>query len=214
MAFSLVEVLVTLSLIVLLVTLCLPVFKSALTQVNLGRSSNALRQIQSVNLLYCAEHDGYYVPIASRNSSGVLERWMDNQEFLNYFGLGLKQNKPWPATLVSPATVLRDSNGNQRIDRSYGMNYTGLTGLEVAGAKWQFKAVNVKYPSQTIALADATDWIIDSYQASAYKTPETYFLHAVAYRYRGKAAVVFYDGHVEARTMEQMTNSSSMWRFD
>lgn len=211
--FSLVELLVAISIIAMLAVLCFPGFKSALIRANLGQSCSNLRQIQAANILYSADHDGYYVPIASRDAAGVLERWMDHQPFLDYFGL--QKGDPWPAKLVSPSTAIRDSKGNKRIDRSYGMNYTGMTGLEVYGSKWQLKTVRVRYPAQTIACADATDWIIDFYQAGAYKgAPEVYTLHAMAYRYAGKAGVAFYDGHVEALTMSEVLAAPKAWSFE
>lgn len=210
-AFTLVELLVAVSILSVLLALLVASFQGIFKVNDLTQSMNALRQIQTANQAYAAENRGWYVPILERDDNGVLTRWVDNRGLLEK--LGIEKGSPWPDSLISPRAGLLDSSGRPRYDRSWGMNKEGFTGYSTKGNKWQAHAGRLQRPSETIAIADGLDWIISSHSADEYAGEEVYIHNGIAYRYDGRATVVFYDGHVRAMTMEEILAEPELWDF-
>ncbi len=209
--FSLVELLATFAIIGVLAAILIPVLGKLRTKADLGRSITMLRQIQNANQLYANEHEGRYVPIIGWDSDGNSTRWVDNAEFLEFLDGG--NDGIWPASFVSARAGILDEYGQPRYDRSWGMNAEGLSGFGAQDTEWALQITTVKNPSNAIAIADAVDWLINSDGAGSYPGKEVYTSHAVAFRYEGQAAIVFYDGHVEAMTKEELLSSPELWEI-
>ncbi|GHC03463.1 hypothetical protein [Cerasicoccus arenae] len=168
-----------------------------------------IRQLQIANALYASEHAGQYVPILSRNEEGTLTRWLENEDYRAL--LGIAKEQAWPDELISPNANVLASDGERRFDRSYAMNITGFTGYSDAGNAWQINSYKLENPSDVIAMTDALDWIVSYYGSAKYKGAEESLNSAVAYRYNEKAAVAYYDGHVESHDMSDLSDDIKPW---
>lgn len=219
-AFSLIEVLVAMGIIGVLSVLLFGAVTQMRTSANLAKSINILKQLQTANFSYAGDHDGSFLPVVTFNANGVDRPWQDNEEFRRYLGV-MPPNAPWPDNLISPGAQLRDAAGNRRIERSYGMNNEDLiTGNWGDSKSTQFgtRVVKVASPARTIAFADALDWMINSKGVSNYRGKEEDLKnqgqpYSVAYRYRGKAGFVFFDGHAEALSMKELQNNTNYFKY-
>ncbi|MGE9290905.1 MAG: type II secretion system protein [Puniceicoccales bacterium] len=208
-AFSLVELLVVIAVIGILAGITFSILGSTRDQARLTTSLSNIRNLHAANTLYANEHGGHYVPILSRDDEGTLTRWLENETFRSYLGIG--EDADWPENLISPNAGVLDSNGNPRSDRSYAMNITGLTGYSTPGNQWQMNVFEVKNPEKTIAMTDALDWIVSYYGAKKYNGEEVSSGSTVAYRYNDKAAIIYFDGHTEAKTMDEISENPDIW---
>ncbi|MGE9295338.1 MAG: prepilin-type N-terminal cleavage/methylation domain-containing protein [Puniceicoccales bacterium] len=207
--FTLTEVLVVIAIIAIIAAILIPAVGAVRDKVSLGKSFSNIRQLHSANALYANEHSGLYVPIVARDSEGKLTRWLENVEYRDY--LGILEDGSWPQDLLSPNADVLDSNGDRRADRSYAMNITGFTGYSNPNNLWQIRAHAVTDPSKTIAMTDALDWIVSFHGANKYEGEEVTMNSAVAYRYNDLATVLYYDGHVEALSMDELTSDIRQW---
>lgn len=207
-AFSLIELLAVICVIGILASLVFVSIQTIREHSLLAKSISNIRQLQAANSLYALDHDGRYVPIRTI-LDGKTKRWLDNQDYRDH--LGIAEGEDWPQTLISPKAGVLDGNGNPRYDRSYGMNKTGLADFYNADNEWQIAMSSIENPQRTIALTDALDWIVGDYGLDRYPNEESYVNSAVAYRYEGKAAVVFYDGHAGAYTQSELLEHKRDW---
>ena len=79
------------------------------------------------------------------------------------------------------------------------------------------RVTEVSQPSKIIEMADAMAHSIDRTSADTYAgevEPSSGQFKATAYRHRGKANVLFFDGHVETLSREVLTNpqtNETLW---
>tara|TARA_R100000027_G_scaffold66361_2_gene62160 strand:- start:4056 stop:4754 length:699 start_codon:yes stop_codon:yes gene_type:complete len=208
-AFSLIELLVVIAIIGILAGITISVLGNTRDKARLTTSLTNIRELHTANTLYANEHGGHYVPIMTRNDEGTLTRWLENDTYRSY--LGIAPDADWPERLLSPNAMVLDSNGDPRFDRSYAMNITGLTGYSTPGNEWQMNVFGLENPEKTIAMTDALDWIVSYYGAKKYSGEEISSGSAVAYRYEGKATVIYFDGHAEAKTMSEIADNPDAW---
>lgn len=219
-AFSLTEILVATCIIGILSALLAGMASRTLTNANLAKSINILKQLQAANISYSNDHNGDFLPVVTFNEKGTDRPWPDNQDFRLYFGI-TDSNAKWPERLISPGAQLRDAAGNKRMERSYGMNNEGLiTGSwgDAKSTQYGTRTVKVASPSQTIAFADALDWMINISGISNYQGKEEDLKsqgkqYSTAYRYRDKAGVVFFDGHAEALSMKELQANTNYFKY-
>lgn len=189
-----------------------------MTQAQLNQSLNNLKSFQQANQLYAAENDGKYVPIVAFDSKGIDTPWCANASFRGFLGLN-PATTSWPKRYLSPRATIKDSSGNVRIDRAYGINNQGINipwGASSANNSYQARVQTMANPANAIAFADSLDWMINYSGVSNYKGMETDLKaqgiqYTIAYRYNSKAAVVFYDGHAEAMTEQQLANNPDLF---
>ncbi|PTX96095.1 hypothetical protein DB345_09860 [Spartobacteria bacterium LR76] len=210
-AFSLLEILSSAAIVAVLAALLLPVFQSARFSAQKAKNLANLRVIQAANIAYSAEHDGRFVASSIWDSEGKGVNWHENPEFrANY--LNISKTGPWPDGMLSPLATIRNDKGYRRTDRSYGYNYESLGG--VAGTPntiRQAVAQRMRSPSKTLAFADALDWQIKMMAADLYAGKEEFIGSAIAYRYEGRAGVVFFDGHAEMLSRSEVVNNADLW---
>jgi len=210
-AFSLLELLAAISVIAILGAIVITSVQTVREHSLLAKSLGTIRQYQAANALYSLDHNGRYVPIRTINENGGTDKWMYNQEFREK--LGIAEGQPWPDTLISPNAGVVDSNGNRMVSRSYGMNTLEFSDWFNIEISYQPSLASLENPADTIAFADALDWVISNKGNGITRYPgeEIYTQGAVAYRYAGKATVVFYDGHTGAYTMEELLEHEQDW---
>lgn len=218
-AFSLIEVSVAVLIVVILASLSIPAFSSARSIAASMRCISNLRQLQQANITYVGTHDGGYVPVFINGSEAAASGrvlWTGNSDFLNLLDISQTVNstsdlkKAWPRQLLCPKATIDGG----RIDRCYAYNRTGITAIySKPGAKAMVRSMEIPYPSKVIAFVDAVNWMMD------YDVPVGDYIgevtqdNTVAYRHNGRANAVFFDGHVESLSKEQITAGAELWRI-
>jgi len=216
LGFTLVELLASIAIVAILASLLFALSGNIMDRVDSSKSRKNLRDLQMVNLIFANENNGDFMPAWQNSPTGGLSRqWFNQPIFHTHLGipLGERGNINWPAEYICPKAEiaqesLRDnpSNGAAAMARSYGYNIEGNDvnwGTPSAGNP--LRKVRVVNPSETIAFADALDWLINASGSSAYSGKEERTQSKmVSYRHNGAANVVFFDGHVEELPREDL----------
>lgn len=216
-AFTLLELLIVTAIVAILVALLFPVYGRIRLTADLDASSQNVRNLQLGNQQYANDHNGAYVPLTNWDETGATgASWYSDPEFRQYFGLSGKSTV-WPLSMISPRSQAVNSQGQRCMQRSYGYNDTTLrthVSWGTPNQRIQPRVTKVANPSRTIAFADAVDWQITIDGADLYPNPETYVASAIAYRYGGRAAVVFFDGHGGTVTRQEAVGNSLLWNIE
>lgn len=219
MAFTLVELLVVIAIIAILAAILLPVMGKMKRSGLVTKSTNNLRQIQLANIQYASEHNMNFVPGKTKSDvdgSGNVtkdgEIWMLNDDLHRYMGLDRSKYsyKKFADVFYSP---LVDRN---IVSFSYGYNVTKLELYDPLSDKRTRNSLRVDPISRTLAFAESQDWQIRSHEASKYDGTEKYSALTIAYRIGGsggsaKTLAVFYDGHVESLSRDQVVGNNTLW---
>lgn len=216
--FTLIELLAVIAIIGIIAAILIPVLTSVRTQSQIAKNLSNLRNIQIANITYSNEHDGQYVPVASWDNEGGKTFWHDHEDFRKKY-LGISASGSWPDGMISPLATSRNSAGDRMIHRSYGYNFTTVRGDDFGtpGLTRGGTIMLVANPSKTLAFADALDWQIQMSGADRYSGNEelmdTNKNNAIAYRYDGYAGVVFFDGHTEMLSREEVIDNKALWEI-
>lgn len=213
--FTLVELLTVVAILAVLAAILIPVTNAILANSGMSRNLSNLRSLQGANMLYAMDNNGKYVPVGTFDETGAYRNhWHRNPEFAPVY-LGVADIYAWPEELISPRATLRDADGHLMIERSYGYNYTGLGGYGVPDTSRNATLNQVFQPTKTLAFADALDWQIQINGANKYSgVEEVSNLNnnsAIAYRYNGKAGVVFFDGHTKMLSRDEVVGNRELW---
>ncbi len=213
--FTLVELLVVIGMIAVLVALgtgALFKFRGAGDKL---KASNNLKELQLANISYSTDHNGKYVPIYGTNNDGVKSYWPSNKVFLSL--LFSEAHAVLPNGDVNTKvpdgffdkTYLKeagsDSNAHKFFGGPYGYNHTtelAATGL-VWGSEGSYggaRVTRINDPVRTMAFGLCSNWILRYESRLNYlENPDDGINESgmLRYFYSGKVPVVFYDGHVE-----------------
>lgn len=202
--FTLVELLVVITIIAVLATLSFMGFSRMRASADRATVSNVMRQLQMANHAYASEHNGSYVPISSMDENqNRINDWHSSSVFLSYLtgdSTALKNNQAItnkvPVSILDPAVVRAKQRLWDRVFASYGYNSVGMPSL-APGRDRSFRVTQVTNPTRTAAFITATDWIV-SYNGRfrwLQKPVEGKSTdQRIAYRHGGKAVVAYYDG--------------------
>lgn len=203
--FTLVELLVVIVIIASLAAIGITsVFRFRRAADRANAVSN-LRQIQTANTAYAADHDGRYVPPSSGDPADPAgpALWFENPDFVSQlkgdsatFVSGGAPNLTLPLSLMDPAVVRAKPAGYETLGASYG------------------------YTVPQIDDAPRQAQLADPARSAAFITSDTPFVTqdtgAIAYRHDKKAVVVYYDGGAREITPAQVTSfgdaSSRFWK--
>jgi prepilin-type processing-associated H-X9-DG protein/prepilin-type N-terminal cleavage/methylation domain-containing protein len=178
-AFSLIELLVVLSVITVLAAMLTPVVSSTVAQARTSKCLQQLRQIGVAVNLYANDNAGEFP--ASRHQ-GVLKSWV--QVLQPYAGGKILYRCP--------------EDPNLKRDRSYALNDL-LTAGAAPGANFT-RRQNIPEASQTIYLAETQANYVTSDHfhfggEEGAASPESFIAQVAAERHRGSANYLFADGH-------------------
>lgn len=211
--FTLVEVLVMITIMIVIAGLALLGIQSARDYADMTVSMNRIKGLGVANAAYAADHNGRYVPIITTDDDakpGV--QWHFNAEFLKALMgelkllegvVGYEGTGGIPVGVLDPVTVKARKRYWDRLSGSYGYNQEHIPGGFSWGAKAQ-KAqqtiMTIPNPSRTFNFITATDWLVRydaRYQWLNRPIEGKTENGQIAYRHKGKAIAVFYDGHTE-----------------
>lgn len=212
LAFTLVEMLVVISIIVLLAALLMPGLRSAIESVRSAQCSNQLRQVAILFTQYADEFNGYPpTPI-------IGAYWVPSWN--NYYMPGTWQTMTIEMYDMDKKLLQCPMHPTQRLfstiyKTSYGGNMRPIIGLTwdgnalVTGGKIK-RLTRLKRPSNTCWMADDfgnPDISIESGEGYIYDIDQPYTwatFPAVSFRHNVMANFSFFDGHVETRSPDRV----------
>lgn len=226
--FTLVELLVVISIIALLMSILVPSLARAREQAKRVICTTNLRQIGLANSLYAHDSDDWYVPYYTKS----LTIWFQNPLYVRIMAISkrtddvdtaaavmltLPEDYKCPTDRRNQDDALWD-DGVSRIDVSYGYNITNLLegNMWKVGQHYGHKILQIHRPSMKIAFMDSTDygvyskypWFLADYTKYWDKwgdvsgPPNNW--HTPAYRHNEGANIVFFDGHTEYLKKEEI----------
>ena len=210
--FTLVELLVTITIIIVIASLAFLGARSVRDSANMTTSMKRIKNLGLANAAYAADHGGRYVPIISIPEEGVGVQWHYNAEFLGFLAgdlpvlRGVIKDRNGidglPEELLDPVTVKAKQKDWSRLSGSYGYNQENIPGGYAwsRGTKAQQTTSTIANPSRNFNFITATDWLVRHRGRFDWlKNPVEGKTSngQIAYRYKGKAIAVFYDGHTE-----------------
>lgn len=208
--FTLVELLVTITIIGVLATLSVMGFKRLREKADVVTTVKRIRGLTEANVLYATDHGGKYVPVFAFDEDGQgAVQWHYNRAYLEaligdweafensevFEGIdGL------PEQILDPIVVRAKKRYWSRISASFGYNAENMAGGSWGqpGTARSHTISSVSNPDETCAFITATDWLVVHSGALLWenspvegKTENS----KIAYRHQGKAVVSYYDGH-------------------
>ena len=227
--FTLIEILVVLAITAILIALIVPSIHMVRNRVNTQTTISNLRTLQQANLLFGNDHSGNTVP-AQVNGNYATGMWFQNEAFLGYLGLTPTDrmwDEDWPTYAKSghPGASPNQPPGKMDRQASIGINLGVRQHWPNPDGTFNdlsFNVSHIKNPARTMAFADANDTWIRMDRANSWQNDhEGWYSMAIAYRNGakadgtgGKAAVVFFDGHVELLTRAQVVGNWELWNPD
>ncbi len=203
--FSLTELLVVVLIIAALAAIVLTGYSRIKSAGDQATAMSSMRQLQIANSSYAADHNGHYVPISSKDGNGALSmEWYRDPEFLSYLTGDTTQSGKTdasasvPVSLMDPLVVRSKKKWWDKLGGSYGLNDTGIKYQKKDSDPLASLTVsNVSDPTRSAAILSSTNYIAQYagrflWQSSPVEGKTTD--GKVAFRHRGKAVVVYYDG--------------------
>lgn len=206
--FTLLELLATVSLVMILAALLVPATSGAMRAADSSKCAQTLRQL-STAVLACAGENHMTLPRSSHSAYAANERgW--SRSILPYLGERSDlPNSEWARVQARlfrcPADALRKTG------QSYGMNVffelrPEFDEYEGSPAQWR-TLPSIPHPSRAILLAEvggSSDHVMSHFWTAG----QTGGYDCAHDRHGGKANFAFADGHIEMLSVEQTFDSS------
>lgn len=217
--FTLIEVLITITIIVVIAGLAAVGTRKLREKADMVTALKRISGFAQANAMYAVDHSGRYVPAYSfdeESQPGI--PWHYNPTFLEALmgaNLSVEEAEEFegvdglPEQLLDPVVVRAKKRYWSRISASFAYNNENVPGGSwgVPGTSRAHTISSVLNPSESFAFISATDWIANYggrllWRKSPVegKTNDS----KIAYRHGNRAVVVFYDGHTETISMDQM----------
>jgi prepilin-type N-terminal cleavage/methylation domain-containing protein/prepilin-type processing-associated H-X9-DG protein len=205
--FSLIELLVVVSIIAVLAGMLLPGVRMVRDAARATQCTSNLRQLQLANATYKSDN-GYWIPGYDNTFAGS-RFWIQSRDFIASYTddkVTDADNTHIPAGQFCPAS--RPPASWDKMSYSYGYNCNAT--MAPAGQPWYFHPTD----AGIVSFADGLDWFLSygglsNYYVTGSPKPEgARSSQSTAFRHHGTAQVAFYDGHV---TSMKFTELSSTW---
>ena len=217
--FTLIELLVVVAIIGVLASLLLPVLARAKASGYTAQNQNNLRQIAGAFSMYEDDHDGLSVGVGGSDGKYFFGHYRGPGQSVDYSGGHLSLYvKNAERVWQDPAFNLPGKRAKGRTC-SYAYNYRYLNELEESGSWWDpnysYRWVGIEISAMVLPVdtvlfgASARNWMgpveenwfwTPPSEARAWPGWETAYTH---FRHRGKATVLWADGHVEMVAPDQ-----------
>jgi prepilin-type N-terminal cleavage/methylation domain-containing protein len=215
-AFTLVELLVVIVIIVSLAALSLVGVRRMIDNAKTTKTVSNLRQLQAANAVYSVDNNGKYVRLFTGQSFS--NGWFWNPEFLACLGETLDSKGQVSTPVIRSGFSAPSARIAYNSSRVPGPNGDSLY-FWSADADLALRVSDLVRPETTVAFIDSNDWWVNPDQWNSWKTiandQKSSPPAAVAYRNRGKAAAVTFGGNVlmlERQDMDKSTPSGK-WRW-
>lgn len=212
-AFTLIELLVVIAIIAVLAALAFPVIGRVKDNGYTSETISNLRNLQLANISYASDHNGRYVsPQETTNGNSV---WFVNKKFLGYLGVtdaNWDEKYPEVAKCGFPSASPPDPKKNDR-QQSIGINLGGNLWYPDKNGNQPDSTIGMLEvdPSKMFAFCDATAHFVRMSAAGDWTTDEKWNGMKMAYRNRGRAAVVYFDGHTGLVSKEESVGNDVLW---
>lgn len=202
--FTLVELMVSIVIVVALVAIVFVVSNRVKESAGKATSVSNLKQLQLANGLYATDNNGRFVACYTKNEEGKTGGlWDRNPDFLDvYIGPNQptrgnnQESRVEPKHLDAIAYKAR-GNGYDTLKASYGMISKEPYTSSGPGTDSSYRSTELTSPAQTAAFVTAVNWLVQYSGRTGWDGTEGKVnAPRIAYRHRGKALVVYYDGHV------------------
>jgi prepilin-type processing-associated H-X9-DG protein len=200
LALTLVELLVTVAIIAVLVALLLPAVSRVRESANRSRCASNFVQIGVAIHQFAADNDGWLPAALGAHGLNILSR---AGPLARYWG-NYDMSTPLEAYLKATPVVCPSASRLNPPGWTFSHNYVGNVGIlgwPDAGYR-QHKAAEVERLSQKIVLGEGKNSFDSKDGGYIKKWDNPNSLRGV---HQGKTNLLFLDGHVEARTIEQVT---------
>ena len=193
--FSLIELLVTITIIAILASLLMVMFRVVRDMATATRCGNILRQIQLANIQYSMNWDGQFVPFYYWPNG---QNWTWNRDILDNLDMTGEPLCPLAKNIQKLGPDL---------GLSFGMNFPRFVHSDYLSplGSWGI--------SNKVAFADTLNvhsnyWHANpnNYWVNGLPSPEGFNKECVAYRHRRLANAVFFDGHLERLSAADLYN--------
>lgn len=195
--FSLIELLVVVSIIAILAGMLLPGVRMVRDAARATQCASNLRQLQLANATYKTDN-GYWMPGFDTSFAGS-RFWIQSRDFIAAYTddkVTDADNNRIAANQFCP--VSRPPTSWDKLSYSYGYNCNQT--MAPPGQSWYFHPTD----AGIVSFADGLDWNLDYsdlpnyYLAGSPKPEGLRSTRSTAFRHNGAAEVAFYDGHVAA----------------
>lgn len=214
--FTLIELLVVIAIIAILASMLLPALNKARDTAKKIKCAGILKQYGTGYALYAADNNDFVIPVRNNNLAVFPDGTSSSGNWHAHLGKYLSNNSFfYSANLICPDAlpgVVQDPPV-YRVRGSYGAAASDFS--VPTDVLWTAKVITYKQnalqkPSNLIANADATNWVITHTSSN----PSIYLLKpdqydssnlATAYRHNNQTAnVVFRDGHVASHSAREL----------
>jgi hypothetical protein len=166
-----------------------------------------LSQLQLANASYASDHGGRYVSLYATDDEGARTGyWYQDPTYLGYL-TGDSENpsgKPLraaPSSNLDPKVYRAGKAMYYSMAASYGMSESGLMGQTGPNVQAAHSMSKIPNPAGAMAFATATDYRVGYGGRFSWTEDQARSNNgAMAYRYGGKALVVYFDGHAGEMT--------------
>ena len=225
--FTLVELLVVISIIGLLAGLGIPAMKAAQDKAKQAACASNLKQLGVALSSYLAENNGVFPGLHTQANATMvwphrLRPYLGNNQDL-FWCPAENRNAKWPVTYTSPTPhsdpqlasygyYQGEAIFNPDTRFSYGYNDAGTTGDQGLGSSVDDQTTplpritQIVKPSQMVAIGDTTS--DGSWDAALDPTNDR---EAPKGRHGGGANILCVDGHVENIKVENLRSTESRW---
>ena len=217
--FTLVELLVVITIIVVLAALSVIGFKRMREKADVVTTVKRIRGFTEANTLYATDHNGKYVPVFAFDEDGQgAVQWHYNRAYLEALIGDWEEFENYevfegidglPEQVLDPIVIRAKKRYWSRISASFGYNAENMPGggWGQPGTARAHTISSVRSPEETCAFITATDWLVLHSGALLWenspvegKTENS----KVAYRHQGNAVVAYYDGHTSLVSIDDM----------
>lgn len=219
LGFTLVEMLVTITIIITLAALATVGTKKLRQSADTVVALKRIGGFAHANSLYAIDHNGKYVAAYSFDEeSKPGTPWHYNPAYLEMLiGENAPGSEPeefegydgFPEQVLDPVVVRAKKRYWSRVSASFAYNNENVPGggWGQPGTSRAHTTSSVKYPGESFAFISATDWIANYGGRLLWKKSPVEGKtndSKIAYRHQNKAVVAFYDGHTETMSIEDM----------